>query len=981
MLRTMEGRIPAEVMEGIRSLCKEREESFTDTVLLLMGLVNNVYERGEAVVYRVDFLPGQNGLERRVYASLSLENTDTAESALQKLTKSAAMPKDYGMGNEDGLYGLNVLAAKEADGGVSFVMSAEEERFSDAQLGTVINMLVNFAKQLAEEPDRPLCELERVNPEERLRIIEASRGPDLSFDTEKTWLDLFQENAEAFPDALAVSADNGTYTYGELDTLSDVLALALLEKGAKEGDFVVLKLDRVKEFMTAVVGIHKAGCAYIPVDPAYPEDRINFMIEDSGADIVLTEQDIVEILSSYEGGGVDAKKLPGAKPDGRAYMIYTSGSTGRPKGVMIAHRSLMNFTVSIRHLAGIRRGDRIIAHRSFSFDAHIEDYFPTLAAGAAVFIIGEDKRRDSDEIVAFMNENHLTGGGFTTSVARVLMTQYEMPMRYIIAGGEALYGITGKPSIQIINEYGPTECTDDSTWYALKTGVAYNNVPIGRAMPNSWCFVVDSNEKLLPLGVAGELCVAGAQVGIGYHNREELTKQAFTDCPFVPGVRMYHTGDLVRYNEDGEIEFLGRMDNQVKLRGYRIELGEIEAVCGRYEGIKEAVALVSEIHGSKHLILYYTVREGAVVDESRLRNYVDASTLPNYMKPELYMRLDRMPLLPNAKIDRRHMPLPDDGLTVIGEKPVTALETHLLIAAKEFLPGIDFGVTDDLFTLGMTSLSAMRFVAKVNSLELNVKYRVTDVMRYRTIRKLIAGSRRIFWNFGTYDEGKPMLVFVYGIAPVARTIQLLKLFSEAFNIFVIEATDGHFVTLFQDATYDEVIDMYLAVLENHLPPACRKIDGFMGFSWGGFVSYFLAARWSEISGDKPFVVMGDTDFAGKLSGKAVREITLSEYPENLFELTGGAITQLEVVNKMNMVARLDSTVKEIIQYEGPVIQLHAGKSADEAEKEKKLKNLQVIKEYAKGLSVIEFPNHTHEDLFYDESQFERYLKILKGEDC
>ena len=473
------------------------------------------------------------------------------------------------------------------------------------------------------------------------------------------------------------------------------------------------------------------------------------MIEDSGADIVLTEQDILEILSSYESGGVDAKKLPGAKPDGRAYMIYTSGSTGRPKGVMIAHRSLMNFTVSIRHLAGIRRGDRIIAHRSFSFDAHIEDYFPTLAAGAAVFIIGEDKRRDSDEIVAFMNENHLTGGGFTTSVARVLMTQYEMPMRYIIAGGEALYGITGKSSIQIINEYGPTECTDDSTWYALKTGVAYNNVPIGRAMPNSWCFVVDSNEKLLPLGVAGELCVAGAQVGIGYHNREELTKQAFTDCPFVPGVRMYHTGDLVRYNEDGEIEFLGRMDNQVKLRGYRIELGEIEAVCGRYEGIKEAVALVSEIHGSKHLILYYTVREGAVVDESRIRNYVDASTLPNYMKPELYMRLDRMPLLPNAKIDRRHMPLPDDGLTVIGEKPVTALETHLLNAAKEFLPGIDFGVTDDLFTLGMTSLSAMRFVAKVNSLELNVKYRVTDVMRYRTIRKLIAGNRRIFWNFGT----------------------------------------------------------------------------------------------------------------------------------------------------------------------------------------------------------------------------------------
>ncbi|MBQ7482089.1 MAG: non-ribosomal peptide synthetase [Lachnospiraceae bacterium] len=990
------------------------EQSFTDTALLLVGLINRVYERDDSVPFCVDFPSGSNKKSAdnhkktdcnevsdnreipgagtysktnedtkntncsRIYAKLTADDNDTVQTAVKKLDKSREMPSDYGMGSEDGLFGLDFSATLQDNGSLKIDICFDDEKHTSVQVDTVINMLQVIAEQIAGDPKISLAQLDLVSPEESGRIIEASKGIDLPVDRSKTWLDLFKEKVSASPGALAVSAENGTYTYKELDTASDMLALSLLDRGAKPGDFIVLKLDRVKEFVTAVTGIHKAGCAYVPVDPSYPDERISFMTEDSGADIILTESDIRSAAESYAINGLcdRAKELPGADPEGCAYMIYTSGSTGKPKGVKIAHKSLMNFTVSISHLAGIRNTDRIIAHRSFSFDAHIEDYFPTLSSGASVFILGEDKRRDYDEIAAYIRENHLTGGGFTTSVARVLMTGYDLPLRYIIAGGEALYGITGKSSIQIINEYGPTECTDDSTWFPLETGVVYNNVPIGRAMPNTWCFVLDKHEKLLPLGVAGELCVAGIQVGIGYHNRNELTEKVFRDCPYITGERMYHTGDLVRYNEDGNIEFLGRIDNQVKLRGYRIELGEIEAVAGRHPGVRESVATVSELPGGRHLILYYTVRENAVVDESRMRNHMDSSDLPDYMKPEIYMKLDRMPLLPNAKIDRKNLPLPKYETDIIGEPPQTALETHLLNAARKCLPGIDFGVTDDMFSLGMTSLGAMRFASMINSLKLNLKCRVSDVIRYRTIKKLIEGNRRVFWNYDNYDSNKPMLVFIYGIAPVARTLHMLSLFNTEFNIFVIEATDSHYDLLFKEESFDEVQDMYMTVLENHLPQGCDTIDGFMGFSWGGFVSYVLAAQWAKRYGNKPFVMMGDSDFANKITDEPPTLLTLEAYPENLFDLTGGAITQIEVVNKNNMVARIDKTVKEIPKYDGRVIQLNAQKAENEEIRASKKKNLEIIKQYAENLEIVDFPNHDHNDLFYDENMFKRYLEIM-----
>ncbi len=977
MIHKQEIRIQGNIIENIGQSVRDRTAAFENSALLLVGLVNLVFERDASVYYRVDFTSDFQNEKKKIFAILESEEA-TAREAVNSINKTFDEPAEYGRGSEDGLYGIDFIIKPSAEGNMDISIEYDEEKHSINKINTVIGLLNLFAEQIAENPNVYLSELNKVTSEEAKRITESSAEKEYPIDRSKTWLDYFSENVKNSPDSLAVSADNGTYTYRELDNASNILALHLLDEGAVKGDFIGVELDRVKEYVTAVVAIHKAGCAFLPIDPAYPGERINFMIEDSGAKIILTEDEIEAVIKKGRPDDHERDTLPGADPEGKAYMIYTSGSTGKPKGVMIAHKSLLNYSISIKNLVGIKNSDRILAYRSFSFDAHIEDYFPTLEAGASVFILGEDKRRDYDEIVGFMRRNRITGGGFTTSVARTLMTEYELPMRFIIAGGEALYGVTGKPGLQIFNQYGPTECTGDVTWFPLETGVSYNNVPIGRPIPGNTCLILDKNEKLLPAGVAGELCVVGIQVGIGYNNRDDLTKKVFTECPYLPGERMYHTGDLVRYNEDGYLEFLGRIDNQVKLRGYRIELGEIEVVAGKHEGIKETVALVSDVHGGRHLILYYTVKNGTVVDESRFRDFMAASSLPDYMKPEIYMRLEKMPVLPNNKIDRRHMPVPENLVDIKGEQPQTALETHILDIAKEILPGMDFGVTDDLFELGMTSLSSMMFVSKINLLEYGLKYRVTDVMRYRTIRKLIAGKQRVFWNYGEYDKDKPMLVFIYGVATVARTLKMLKTISDHFNIFVIEQTDSHYDLLFKDADYDEVNDMYFTILENHLPKECKKVDGFMGFSWGGYVAYTLAASWAEEHGDKPFVLMGDTDFSDMLLGKRRKEYSITDFPKNLYDITGGTITLREVVKKLNMVGRLISTVKTIPKYDGPVIQLNALKY-QEREKtiDEKRKNLEVIARYASNFKIIDFPEHTHDDLFYDDSQVDNYLNIMK----
>jgi hypothetical protein len=473
--------------------------------------------------------------------------------------------------------------------------------------------------------------------------------------------------------------------------------------------------------------------------------------------------------------------------------------------------------------------------------------------------------------------------------------------------------------------------------------------------------------------------MAGNQAGRGYYGRPEKTEEVFSDCPFVPGIRMYRTGDIVKYMEDGNLIFIGRADEQVKLNGYRIELGEIEAHCGEYEGVKECVALIKEVRGAKHLILYYVAEDDAVVDESRLRSHMESGVMPQYMYPELYVKLDEMPRLPNSKINRRKMPIPELAFETENVEPVTALETHLYNVAKEVLPGASFGVTDDLFALGLTSIGAMKFIALANRFDYPTKYRVGDIMRYHSISKLIHGTRRAcYWYNEVYVPRKPVLVFIYGVAPISGTLAMLDLWSEEFNVFVIEPIDSNYDSLFNGPDYQEIENMYLLLLDFHIPGRRKGVDGLMGFSWGGYVAYTMAAA---ICGEEkerhPFVLMGDVDLNENLLDHSLSKKDVPDIPDNFFELTNGAITKLEALNRLNLIDEINSTIKSIPYYDGPVTMLDAALVKNDAERESHEEKLRILKTYVSEPSIVEFPHHNHADLFYDSTLAPVFLTEMR----
>jgi amino acid adenylation domain-containing protein len=567
-----------------------------------------------------------------------------------------------------------------------------------------------------------VSDIEMVSEEEKAEIISRSCGEYVEYDSSKTWLSMFAMQVKNQPERLAVADGNSSYTYGELDEISNKVAAYLINKGVAVNDFVAVKMNRAKEYAAAVIGIQKAGAAFVPVDMSYPAERIEYMLADSNAKISLTEEDIKSIAAE----NTVAEPIDKSKPENRAYMIYTSGSTGRPKGVVLHQRGLMNFTKGIMSIFELTNEDRISSHRSFSFDAHIGDFYPTLSAGASVHIMPDEIRKDLDQIYNFLMEHEITGGGYTTSIAKLLLTNYDLKQRFISCGGEALRDVKSD-TVQIFNLYGPTECTNDIVVGKLEKGRYYESAPVGAPMINSYCFIVDSHGKLVPQGVRGEICYAGPQTGYGYWNLDDKTKEVFEDCPFVNGLRMYHTGDVGYYNAEGQIEYVGRIDFQVKLNGFRIELGEIEGKALQFAGVRQVSAQVRK----SQICLYYSTDKE--VDKDELNEFL-STALASYMVPTIYMPLEVMPLTPNGKVDRKALPDPEITLGEI-VAPVNELEEKLLAIAKKFVNTDEFGVTNNLISLGLSSLAAMRLVASINN-ELDVQIRVADVMKKPVLRDI-----------------------------------------------------------------------------------------------------------------------------------------------------------------------------------------------------------------------------------------------------
>ena len=652
-----------------------------------------------------------------------------------------------------------------ADDNYDIRMESSLAMNSRQQMRMMADAIKAAIEHMMAQPDQSIDTVSIVSDEEAERIIKIGTGKEIDVDLSKTFANLFTEQAHRTPDAPAVVDRDSQLTYGEMDSYSNALARQLIDFGVQPNDFVCVMLDRFKEFPLAVLAIHKAGAAYTPLDFEYPNERLSYMLENSESKVLITTHAVLETKQAEGDFSTAAAKtffiddfmeseelrvkseefaaaIDLSNPDGLAYMIYTSGSTGKPKGAMLHQAGLRNFIAVVIDMEKLTANDRISGHRSFSFDAHIEDMYPVLTLGGSFHIMPTEIRKDLAAIRQFLIDHQCTGGGYSTAMTCLLLNAFDdLPIRFTTGGGEKMDGVFSD-HIEIINVYGPTECTDDTSYYSIAPGRRVENIPIGQSVANNWNFIVDTAGNLVPQGVAGELCFAGVQVGRGYWRLPERTAKSFVDCSFVKQdrwgrpVRMYHTGDLCRWNEDGQIEYMGRIDTQVKLRGFRIELGEIESKVLNIEGIRQAAAEVRKVMGNEHLVLYYTLETGSTLADEDIRKTLSASSLADYMVPDVYMQMDSMPMTPNGKINRKVLPAPEMKRATEYEAPKGEKEELFCSIFSDILKIKEVGATDNFFEIGGTSINAIKVIVEASKHGVQIVF--NDLFTQKTPRALAA---------------------------------------------------------------------------------------------------------------------------------------------------------------------------------------------------------------------------------------------------
>jgi amino acid adenylation domain-containing protein len=546
---------------------------------------------------------------------------------------------------------------------------------------------------------------------------------------------------------------------------------------------VAICLERSPELIVGLLGILKSGGAYVPMDPAYPQERLEFMLEDSHAKVLVTNRSLhanwqqtgaklIYLDSTWKDIEHQSARTPWnlARSTNLAYVIYTSGSTGKPKGVMVEHAGIINLVIQYRELYGIKEGIRISQTTSASCDASCSEIWPTLLSGATLCIASDELRADPELLQRWLIDQRINIADVTTVIAERLLAlpwpEQNLALRTLLFGGERF---RGRPSnrhypFKIYNEYGPTEDTV-STTIAEVIDEGTGKASIGRPLANHQVYVLDKNQKPVPAGEAGELCIGGVGVARGYLNRPELTAKKFIKNPFASDAgRLYRTGDLGRYLPDGNLEFLGRIDDQVKIRGYRVEPGEIEVVLSRHPRVRESAVVVRENpQGDKRLVAYVVARNDLPAESlpdrlaiesrqvrqehselaSQLRHYL-AGKVPKYMVPSAVVFLDRLPLTPNGKLDRRSLPGLRSSLDQYVE-PRTPLQRNLAEIWQNLLGVERVGLEDDFFELGGHSLLAGRIVSEIERI-LGKRVPLATLLQESTIEKLAAVLQAADWK-------------------------------------------------------------------------------------------------------------------------------------------------------------------------------------------------------------------------------------------
>ena len=749
---------------------------------------------------------------------------------------------------------------QEEEGEPGVVVEYDNGRYSHELMQSLAQSVSNAAKAFVQHPEMALQRVSLLDAEQTA-LLDSFNQTDVPYDNTQTIVSLFRRQAQLTPDNMAVVYHDHKYTYREVDDITERIATLLVSKGLGREDVVSILIPRCEWMPIAALGVLKAGCAYQPLDPSYPAERLNFMIQDASAKMLIADESLRDIVNEYHGEVLltkDILDLPKVvKPVGVSVnpadlfiLLYTSGSTGTPKGCQLEHRNLAAFCHWYRRRFELKAEHHVSCYASYGFDCCMMDLYPALTCGACVYVIGDDIRLTLPEVNAYFNENHITHSFMTTQVAYQFATNMDNhSLLHLIAAGEKLASLAPPANFKMHNGYGPTEGTILITEYEVDEEL--KDIPVGKPLDNSRLYIVDKQFNRLPQGALGELWISGAHVTRSYLNRPEKTAEVYIDNPFSDDPkfsRIYRTGDIVRYLPDGNIQFVGRKDGQVKIRGFRIELKEVEAVIRQFPGIKDATVQAFDYENGGKFIAAYIVSDQQV-DIKALNAFI-GERKPPYMIPASTMQIDSIPLNQNQKVNRKALPTPVMQ-TSDREYAAPANDTEALFCRifSEILSMEKIGANDSFFDLGGTSLMVTRVIIEADKAGMHVAY--GDVFANATPRKLAA---LVLGNTVVASDDDDITKFDYSDINNLLSNNILDSFRKGErqslgNVLLTGATGYLGIHVLQELIQSDAENIYCLVRDKDMDAAEHRLKTLL--------FYYFESTYDELFGNRLHIVLGD----------------------------------------------------------------------------------------------------------------------------
>ncbi|CAC5343228.1 MULTISPECIES: non-ribosomal peptide synthetase [Planktothrix] len=760
----------------------------------------------------------------------------------------------------------------------------EPDLFRPETIARMGGHFLQIIQTVIENPNIQLSQINLLTPEERDQLLIDWNNTQAEYPQDKCLHQLFEEQVKLNPNAIAVIFEDQKLTYQQLNKQANQLAHYLQEKGVNKEVLVGIFIERSLEMIIGILGILKAGGAYIPLDPNYPAERLTYMISDSRCSILLTQQSLVQFLPPNQAELLcldrdwqsianysQENPINAVTSDNLAYVIYTSGSTGKPKGVMNLHRGICNNLWRLIDAYPLTLEDRILQLTPFSFDPSVWEIFWSLISGTTLVVAKPEGHKDIAYLINLIASEQVTNIGFVPSMLRVFLQQPNLEscrcLKRIFCGGEALsYELNQlffeRLNCELHNLYGPTETAVDATYFQCKPQSNYQIIPIGRPIANTQIYILDQYLQPVPIGVAGELHIGGVPLARGYLNQPELTAKNFISNPFGNG-KLYKTGDLARYLPDGNIEYLGRIDNQVKLRGLRIELGEIESLLATHPQVEQTVVILPKDITENQSLVAYIVGKNLSVNPRELRSFLQAK-LPVYMIPSAFVILSEFPLNPSGKIDIKKLPKPDQRSIV--ESPYLApgnqTEVILVNIWQQLLRISKIGVNDNFFDLGGHSLQAMNLMALIYQ-ETEIEIPLSIIYEKPTVKEL---SEYIIYakEMNIQPKERPYVVFNKQQKKAVFLFPPALGFATAYTNLADYLTDYTIYT-FRYIADELMLEQYAELIDHLSPDQDLKL---MGHSAGGFLAMLIAKKLESRDRVVSDIILLDTYRGGSEAKKA-----------------------------------------------------------------------------------------------------------------